>query len=216
MLSKTVPRLSRASSGLRVASLRVLVCTIAFGALMLTGTPLRVEASSTLPLDINQLTSGAQDIVHARCTGNSVQRDATVGVVTLTTFVVFDRVKGTAGATFTIRQAGGEIDGVKIDYHVPKFKVGEEYVLFMPGTSRLGLASPIGLAQGVFGVNGTAAAPSGKEVGNGRDFAALLDGTAASAVPSGIAKRLTMPARNRARMDLADFMTLLHAKVGSR
>ena len=39
----------------------------------------------------------------------------------------------------------------------------------MPAPSRLGLASPVGLSQGAFGVVQGA---SGKEVGNGRDFAA--------------------------------------------
>jgi hypothetical protein len=189
---------------------------VAFLVLLLAGAALRAEASSTLPLDIDQLANGAREIVHVRCTGNSVQRDAAVGAVTLTTFVVLDRVKGTPGPTFTIRQAGGEIDGIRVDYHVPKFNVDGEYVLFVPGTSRLGLASPLGLAQGVFAVSGTSATPSGKEVGNGRDFAALLNSTAPNAVPAGVAKQLAQPASGRSRIDLADFMTLLHAKAGLR
>ena len=64
-----------------------------------------------------------------------------------------------------------ELLGLKVDYHAPKFRVGEEYVLFMPAPSRLGLASPVGLAQGAFSVMPGA---TGKEVGNGRDFAELL------------------------------------------
>lgn len=175
--------------------------------------PAGARATSVLPLDLDQIVAGAQQIVHVRCTGNEVQADPAVRVVTVTQFVVLDRAKGTAGATFTVRQAGGELDGVAVDYHVPKFRVGDEYVLFMPGASKLGLASPVGLAQGAFAV-----VPGGvaKEVGNGRDFAELLPQAQAATLPPGIAARLQRPRTERLRMDLGDFMTLIRAKAAGR
>lgn len=167
-------------------------------------------ATSVLPLDLDQITAGAQHIVHVRCTKNEVQRDPAIGVVTVTTFVVLDRVKGEGTSTFTVRQPGGELDGIAADYHVPKFSAGSEYVLFMPPTSQLGLASPVGLSQGSFAV---LQGPAGKEVGNGRDFASLLsDADRATAIPR-VATRLQRTPSERSRLDLTDFMTLLRTKA---
>ena len=171
------------------------------------------KATSVLPLDLDQIVGGAQHVVHVRCIANDVRADRAVHAVTVTTFVVLDRAKGSGGATFTVRQAGGEIDGVVIDYHVPKFSAGDEYVLFMPASSKLGLASPVGLAQGVFGVSPGGA---GKEVGNGRDFAEMLPQADRSSLPAGIAARLQRGRAERVRMDLGDFMTLIRAKVRGR
>jgi hypothetical protein len=165
-------------------------------------------ASSVLPLNLNQIIAGAQHIAHVRCIGNDVAPDATVGVVTVSTFVVLDRARGAGGATFVVRQPGGERQGLVVDYHVPKFRIGDEYVLFVPAASRLGLASPVGFAQGTFAV---VPGPAGKTVGNGRDFDELLVGVSQAMVPAGIASRLALPPAQRMRMDLADFMTLVRA-----
>ena len=170
-------------------------------------------ATSVLPLGLDAIVAHAQHIAHVRCTGNAVEPDATVGLVTVTSFVVLDRVRGAAGATFTVRQAGGERDGLAIDYRVPKFQPGDEYVLFMPAASKLGLASPVGLAQGAFGVRSES---GGKTVGNGRDPAELLAGVDRAAVPASVASRLAQAPEARRRMDLADFMTLVRARAGSR
>ncbi len=184
---------------------------------VLTASSLRADAASTLPLDINQLVGGAKDIVHVRCATNFAQRDASVGAITVTTFVVLDQAKGIRDKTFTLRQAGGEIDGVKIDYHVPTFTVGDEYVLFVPPSSPLGLASPLGLGQGVFGVVSAPASASGKEVSNGRDFAELMNGGSLNAIPTGIARRIQLSATSRPKtLDLGDFMTLLRSNAGTR
>ena len=188
-----------------VASIAAALCW----ALMSAG----AGATSVLPLDLDQMVAAAQHIVHVRCTANEVQADPNVRAVTVTRFVVLDRAKGTGGAAFTVRQAGGELDGVVVNYHVPQFRVGDEYVLFMPASSRIGLASPVGLAQGAFAV---VAAGTAKEVGNGRDFADLLPFADTAALPPGIAARLQRPRGERVRMDLGDFMTLVRAKAGGR
>ena len=170
-------------------------------------------ASSVIPLDLNQITASAQHIVHVRCTANEVQADSTVGVVTVTTFVVLDRAKGTGTSTFTVRQAGGELNGLAVDYHVPKFAVGDEYVLFMPPPSKWGLASPVGLSQGAFSV---VQGKEGKEVGNGSDFAMLLASTDGAAVPPKLAARLKRAPQERGRADLTDFMALVRAKAATK
>ena len=170
-------------------------------------------AASVAPLSLDQIVSGAKHIVHVRCTGNVVQDDPDVGVVTITSFVVLDRARGGDEPTFTVRQVGGELHGLAVDYHVPKFRAGDEYVLFMPAPSKLGLASPVGLSQGAFSVlPGTA----GKEVGNGRDFGELLAGTDAASVPPRMAARLKRGGQERSRMDLEEFMALSREKAGAR
>ena len=136
-----------------------------------------------------------------------------VGVATVTTFQVLDRAKGSAGQLLTVRQAGGARNGQVVDFHVPKFKPGDEYVLFMPAPSAAGLASPVGLMQGTFGVSRTAA---GRQVGNGRDFAQLLPGSAIPATPEIVGSRTQIAPSSQSRMDLGDFMTIVRAKAGPK
>jgi len=190
---------------------RTLAAAAAF-ALSITGT-FDAAATSVVLLDLDQITASAKHIVHVRCTSNEVQRDTTVGVVTVTNFVVLDRAKGGEGASFTVRQPGGELDGVAVNYHVPKFAVGEEYVLFIPPSSQLGLASPVGLSQGAFAV---VPGRAGKEVGNGRDFSELLSSSDRTNARPGIAARLQLGPSERARLRLADFMALLREKAATR
>lgn len=170
-------------------------------------------ATSVLPLDLDQITASAKHIVHVRCISNEVQRDPTVGAVTVTTFVVLDRAKGGEGPSFTVRQPGGELDGVAVDYHVPKFAVGDEYVLFMPPTSQFGLASPVGLSQGAFAV---VQGQAGKEVGNGRDFSQLLSTNDRANARPGVAAKLQMGPSERTRLRLVDFMALVRDKAATR
>ena len=189
------------------------MANVAAALLISTLAAIDAVASSVIPLDLDQITAGAQHIVHVRCTKNEVQADATIGVVTVTTFVVLDRVKGRGTSTFTVRQVGGELNGVVADYHVPKFAVGSEYVLFMPPASKLGLASPVGLSQGAFAV---AQGPGGKEVGNGRDFASLLSDTDRATAPARVAARLQRAPSERRHLNLADFMVMMRAKAGAQ
>jgi hypothetical protein len=109
-------------------------------------------ATSVLPLDLDQITAGAQHIVHVRCTNNEVQADAAIGAVTVTTFVVLDRAKGSGSPTFTVRQAGGELNGIAVDYHVPKFIVGNVCAVHAAGIET-GLGPPLSRAFSV--VQGT-------------------------------------------------------------
>ena len=195
---------------MRAASPHLIALLAALFALLATA---GANATSVRPLDLDQIVGGAQHIVRVRCTGNEVLPDPAVHAVTVTTFVVLDRAKGPGGATFTLRQAGGRLDGIVVDYHLPKFRVGDEYVLFVPASSKLGLASPVGLSQGVFGV---VPGPGGGQVGNGRDFAELLPRAEPATLPPGIAAALGRGRAERLRMDLGDFMTLIRARVRER
>ncbi len=186
----------------------------AAAAIALSCTALDAAATSVLPLDLDQIVDGARHIAHVRCIGNEVRPDAAVGAVTVTTFTVLDRVKGDRARTFTVRQAGGTLNGVAFDYHVPQFNAGSEYVVFVPAASRLGLASPVGLEQGAFAVG--IAATGKKEAGNGTDFAVLLSAADHAAATGNVAARLKVASPARGRMELSDFMTLLKAKAGAQ
>ena len=192
-------------------ALKALVALAAFQISLLGGSD--ALAASVAPLNLDQIVAGAKHIVHVRCTGNVAEADPDVGVVTVTSFIVLDRAKGGDEPIFTVRQIGGELDGLVVHYHVPKFTVGEEYVLFMPASSRLGLASPVGLSQGAFSVLPGAA---GKEVGNGRDFGELLAGTDAASVPARPAARLKHGGPARSTMNLDEVMALSREKAGTR
>jgi hypothetical protein len=190
---------------------QIAAATLLFALSMVSA--LDAHATSVLPLDLDQITARAKDIVHVRCTRNEVERDAAVGVVTVTTFVVLDRAKGGEGASFVVRQPGGELDGVAVNFRVPKFAVGEEYVLFMPPASSLGLASPVGLSQGAFAVT---PGQAGKEVGNGEDFSHLLSSKDRANARPGIAARLNAGPSERTRLRLTDFMALLREKAANQ
>jgi hypothetical protein len=197
----------------RMHRVTIRLTALVAAALLAAGGALDAAATSVIPLDLAHIVAAAQQIAHVRCTGNTVVPDAAVGAVTETTFVVLDRVIGAHASTLIVRQAGGERDGLVIDYRVPKFRPGDEYVLFLPAASRLGLASPVGLAQGAFGVTVEA---SGRTVGNGRDFSELLAGLDQAAMPAGVATRLQRAPAQRLRLDLSDFMALVRARAGTR
>jgi hypothetical protein len=170
-------------------------------------------AMSVLPLDLDRLIAGASTIAHVRCTGNAVQADPVVGVATVTTFIVLERARGGGDNTFQMRQAGGELNGVAVDFHAPRFRPGDEYVLFVPAASTLGLASPVGLTQGVFDVT---VRDGVREVGRGGDIAPLLAAVEARSLPSGIAARIRTGQHAVETVPLADFMALVRGRAGPR
>lgn len=127
------------------------------------------HAMSVLPLQLDEIAANAHLVFQGTCTGNRSEHDIQTGmVVTYTTFDVQETLKGSAGPSHTIKQAGGEIDNASHRIEgIPSFTVGQEYVVFLYGVSNLGFSSPVGLGQGQFAV---ADGPAGKQLSNGRDF----------------------------------------------
>lgn len=132
---------------------------------------LPVHATSVLPLYLDEIVDQATTAFQGTVTDSHSARDpVSHAVVTYTTFAVSDVLKGSVPATYTIKQIGGELPGEKLQFRVmgiPKFTVGQEYIVFMAGVSAQGFSSPIGLAQGRYTVRHDA---KGKHVGNGGDF----------------------------------------------
>ncbi len=69
-------------------------------------------------------------------------------------FAVQGGIKGVqTGETVVFRQVGTSSQGA---LDIPHYEKGQEILLFLHGDSRLGLTSPVGLAQGVFQLKRTA------------------------------------------------------------
>ena len=189
---------------------------ILFSMLVLSG---GAFAASVLPLGLERLHGDAKTIFLGECLSNAVEMDQQSGrVVTYTTFEVLETYKGKPGRSQTVKQIGGNLPSANLDVRipgVPQFEVGQRYVVFLPPASKLGFASPVGLAQGMFTVkNDVAGAPV---VSNGRDVGDLMENMAQSKMPNRVADKLRamanreMPANAKARaeMHLDDLRSIL-------
>jgi len=106
-----------------------------------------LHATKVRAVNLEEMTGRAATIFSGRCTGVTVVDDPNVGgPVTVATFDVERTVKGDYGSSVTIRLPGGKIAGV------PRFRSGDEVVLFLYGENSAGLSSPVGLGQGKFNV----------------------------------------------------------------
>jgi len=132
------------------------------------------DAASVRPMLLDEIIDSAAVAFQGTCTASRVEQDTVTNfIVTYTTFAVRDVIKGDVAAIHVIKQIGGTLPGGEsgmIVHGVPTFTVGEDYVVFLPGVSSLGFSSPVGLTQGRFMVQQSAA---GTRISNGRDFREL-------------------------------------------
>jgi hypothetical protein len=193
---------------IRILAHTVVALAIAFSFL----TPAR--ATTVLPLFLDEIVDTAATAFQGTVLENRTERDPATGlVVTYTTFAVREVIKGTVGATHTIKQVGGTLPDGAVQFHihgVPKFKVGEDYVVFLAGVSAAGFSSPIGLSQGRFSVTG---APGARKVANGRDFKDMTARISAR-VPQHAREHMQALPGASVDMDLADFKQLVRAHLG--
>ena len=115
-----------------------------------------LEASRIRPVNLEEMSARADRIFSGRLVALRVERDAELGqTVTRATFQVHRAVKGSVGGRVTITILGdveadaGRGAGVQ---GLPRFREGEEVVLFLYGDSARGLTSPVGFGQGKFAV----------------------------------------------------------------
>ena len=122
---------------------------------MLIASP--ASATSLLPLTLEQLSTRASLIFYGQVIENTTARDKQSGqIATYTDFEVIELIKGHAADRHTIKQIGGHLKetGTTLRIQgVPRYVVGESYVIFLPEKSSLGFSSPLGLHQGSFTVN---------------------------------------------------------------
>lgn len=160
---------------------------------------------------LEEIIDGAAVAFEGTVIENRAARDPDSGaIVTYTTFVVHDGLKGKAGATHTIKQIGGEIPGEGVGYKVDvrtTFTVGHSYVVFLYGKSNWGFSSPVGSTQGSFAVVDDA---SGAVVTNGRDFG---DMTQAMARDQAKAKSLPKARADGKKVGLEEFKQLVRSRT---
>ena len=183
------------------------------GALLL-GAAIAVPAQAHGVRDfyLEEIIDGAAVAFQGTVTETHAARDPESGrIVTFTTFIVQDALKGSPGATHTIKQIGGELPAEGIGYKVDvrtSFVVGQSYVVFLYGKSRLGFSSPVGSTQGSFAVAQDA---DGATVSNGRDYAAMTERLATDQAK---AKALPKARADGKKIGLDEFKQLVRGRTG--
>jgi len=107
------------------------------------------SATTLLRMSVARMSETAQLIVRARCLANSVGWDAGE-IWTFTSFEVREVWSGSSPARITVRLLGGRVGNLTSSVSgVPRFRPGEEVVLFLEPTRR-GDFSVVGWEQGTF------------------------------------------------------------------
>lgn len=126
------------------------------GAVLLPALASPTFASKVRAMTLEEMTERAGRIFSGQCTGVRVVEQSGRGIpLTEVTFQVHRTLKGRPGATLTIRQPGGQSVAGERSVGIvglPRFRPGEEVILFLYGESASGLTSPVGLGQGKFTV----------------------------------------------------------------
>lgn len=142
---------------------------IATAALLVAGLVVPARATTVKHLDLAAAGKGAKVVARGTVRAQSARR-VNGRVYTDVELVVAECLRGACGATLTIRQLGGEVDGegtsVLGNAELPVG--GEVVVLLRP--RRDGTFSPVGMAQGVFRVERDA---RGREQALVRDLSGL-------------------------------------------
>ena len=144
----------------------------ALAATLAVATP--AASRDAISLGFDQLVEGAARIVHGTVRSVDPGRDADGIPATWVTLDVDETLKGPVEARLTYKQVGVPEplpDGTLLRLPgLPRYRVGDEVVVFLHGTSRRGFTSPVGLGQGLFRAED---GPKGRAV-----RAALATGTA--------------------------------------
>lgn len=180
-------------------------------------TILPAAAASVVPLYLDEIIDRSAVAFEGVCLENRSEREtATNMVVTYTTFEVRDVLKGNVGATHVIKQIGGSLPGDSVQFEVsgvPKFAVGESYVVFLAGVSSAGFSSPVGLAQGRFSVSGMAGT---REVTNGRDFRDLIPNPEQKTMAAGTRAKLQRAPDPVRQLNIDEFKQLVRDRAGPK
>jgi len=175
---------------------------------------LPARAMSVLPLYLDEIVNDAAIAFQGKSLENHSELDPqTNSIVTYSTFEVQEVLKGEVGATHTIKQIGGKLQG-KINQitGMPTFTVGESYVLFLYGVSASGFSSPVGLSQGKFNI---ISVPTGLHVSNGRDFKEMTLGIPTSLVPLPALNKMQQAPGPIKQLELEEFKRLVRQQRGA-
>lgn len=174
------------------------------------------QATTVIPPNFDQLVAEAEVIFQGTCTevksqwvGEGGQRH----IVTYVTFQVEDALKGSPGASYTMRMLGGTVDDATMEVSdAPRFKVGEREILFVQnnGTQFIPL---VGIMHGRFHI------ARGKAEGS--DVVLKNNGQALTDLTQLGKEDLSHTEKNRAQadatsdnvIDVASFKSAIRAKL---
>lgn len=171
------------------------------------------HAMSVLPLYLDEIVNDAAIAFQGKSLESHSERDPQTGsIVTYSTFEVQEVLKGDVGATHTIKQIGGKLEGeTHQTIGVPTFTVGESYILFLYGVSASGFSSPVGLDQGKFNIIPVS---KGFHVTNGRDFKEMTLGIPDHLVPPSTLIKMRQAPGSIKRLDLDEFKQFVRQQKG--
>lgn len=108
-------------------------------------------ASQIIPRTLPELAAGAELIFVGRCEAVTPRwNDDRSLILTSSRFRVLRALKGNPGTTITLDELGGTVGGIGMEVSgVPRFRVGEEVLLFVHRTE-LGRWQTYGAVQGKF------------------------------------------------------------------
>lgn len=101
--------------------------------LLLAGGAPFAQATSLLPMYLDDLTAASQTVVYGRVIASRAEWDENrQWIYTIYTVQPAEYLKGALGPVFELREPGGELDGLWMTIpSVPSFQVGQEAVLFV-------------------------------------------------------------------------------------
>ncbi|MFN7947318.1 MAG: hypothetical protein U0Z53_18350 [Blastocatellia bacterium] len=170
-------------------------------------------------VNLNEMTAGAGRVVYGRISEvrSGVHPDYNHIAVLFVTLDVIEMLKGSATTRITFMQFAGAAQGRTHNYHLPKYAVGEEVVLFLYAESRYGFTSPVGEGQGKFQVSNdprTGRPALLNERGNHLLFEPLKNETAMSRLKLNAAERALIT-QQRGAADLDTFRSVVRKLVTS-
>jgi hypothetical protein len=130
-------------------------CLVALSMAMAAGS---AQATVLLPQNIEKLEVQAQVVFVGVCTSQTAAINERGIPVRAYTFEIIEGVKGNlkAGSRIQVRHLGNDVPdarGLALRVAgVPRYRVGQEVLLFLNPPSSLGLTAPVGFSQGVFDI----------------------------------------------------------------
>ena len=144
-------------------------------------------ALTVLQLNLEQITALSQKVFVGKCISIQNRQDKSGRPAQYVTFEVEDMIKGDPEKKITFKQMGYDSermeDGTVVQgvlREMPRYREGEEAIVFLSEEGRLGFTAPVGLRQGKFVVEETS--PGKKMVKNGTGNVGLLLGMKKSQV----------------------------------
>lgn len=113
-----------------------------------------LSATSVKTLNLAEMVRSADRVFYGRCISVQEGVEPKTGMaIKEYEFEVLEGLKGVhTGEVVRIRQLNGKSPGLQLP-GLPSYKSGQKLLLFVHGDSRLGLTSPVGMAQGLFEVH---------------------------------------------------------------